>query len=61
MPTGFGPADSGVLDGADGDLEHRNKLLLCLGTIRWIICPVRCQLMILRGALNGNLRKSFHT
>ena len=26
MPTGFGPADSGVLDGADGDLEHRNKI-----------------------------------
>ena len=26
MPTGFGPAGSGVLDGADGDLEHRNKI-----------------------------------
>ena len=34
LPTGVGPAGSWVLDGADGDLEHRNKLLLCLGTIR---------------------------
>ena len=34
LPTGVGPAGSWVLDGADGDLEHKTKLLLCFALER---------------------------
>ena len=33
-PTGSGPTGSEVLDGADGDLEHKTKLLLCFALER---------------------------
>ena len=55
LPTGVGPAGSWVLDGADGDLEHRIKFMIYFFVLE------RSVLMILRGVLIGKLRKNFHT
>ena len=55
LPTGVGPAGSWVLDGADGDLEHRIKFMIYFFVLE------RSVLMILRGVLIGKLGKNFHT
>ena len=49
LPTGVGPAGSWVLDGADGDLEHRIKFMIYFFVLE------RSVLMILRGVLIGLL------